>query len=447
MTVALTRTKAEQAFPEIFEAAAARLPGGAAVAEARKAAIGAFAGLGLPHRRLEAWKYTDLRSALKEALPPALGDATPVTRAEVDAALEGLAALDAHRVVLINGAYRPELSNASAAGLLVRALASALEAPDGDAAAGPTIPPGQDAVIALNAAFMTDGAVVRVEDGTKLAKPLLLVFVRAGGSPRLVTVRNKLDIGDGAEATIIEAHVALPGAAAGQGNTVSRVNVGRGSSLLHAKCTLDGAGSTHLASWLVTLGAAASYRAFQLTASTGLVRNHLAATFAGEGGTLEVAGCFLGRGAEHIDSTLVIDHAVPGCTSRELFKGVLTDRARGVFQGKVIVRPDAQKTDGKQMAQALMLSEDAEFDSKPELEILADDVICGHGSTAAQLDDDMLFYLRSRGIPLAQARALLIESFVGEAFDRIADDGLREALLEIAKGRLADLTGWSINRR
>ena len=169
------------------------------------------------------------------------------------------------------------------------------------------------------------------------------------------------------------------------------------------------------------------------------MRNHLAATFAGEGGKLDLAGCFLGRDAEHIDTTLVVDHAVPGCTSRELVKGVLADRARGVFQGKVIVRPDAQKTDGKQMAQALMLSEDAEFDSKPELEIFADDVVCGHGSTAAQLDDDMLFYLRSRGIPLAEARALLIESFVGEVFDKLEDEQLREALSAIAMPRLAGL--------
>jgi Fe-S cluster assembly protein SufD len=120
-------------------------------------------------------------------------------------------------------------------------------------------------------------------------------------------------------------------------------------------------------------------------------------------------------------------------------KGVLAGHARGVFQGKVIVRPDAQKTDGKQMAQALMLSEDAEFDSKPELEIFADDVICGHGSTAAQLDEDLLFYLRSRGVPLAEARALLVESFVGEAFDKIEDERLREALLAIALPRLAGL--------
>ena len=150
--------------------------------------------------------------------------------------------------------------------------------------------------------------------------------------------------------------------------------------------------------------------------------------------------CFLGRGSEHIDTTLVVDHAVPRCESRELFKGVLADRARGVFQGKVIVRPDAQKTDGKQMAQVLMLSEDAEFDSKPELEIHADDVVCGHGSTAAEIDEDLLFYLRSRGIPLAAARAMLIESFVGEALEKIEDEAVRTALTRIALSRLATLS-------
>ena len=441
MTVALTRTKAEQAFPEMFEAVAARLPGGAAVAEARKAAIGAFVGLGLPHRRLEEWKYTDLRAALKEVPPLVLGDATPVTRQQVDTALERLAELDAHRVVLVNGAYRSDLSDAKARGLEVASLASELQRSDraiGDALAGAS-EPGQEAVTALNTAFMTDGTVVRIGDGAKLTKPLLLVFVRVGREPRLVAVRNMLRVGAGAQATVIEAHVALPGAAAGQANVLTQIEVGDGAGVLHAKLTLEGADATHLASWQATLGADATYRVFHLTAGTGLVRQHLAPTFAGEGGRFDFAGCFLGREAEHIDTTMLVDHAVPGCTSRELMKGVLAGRARGVFQGKVIVRPDAQKTDGKQMAQALMLSEEAEFDSKPELEIFADDVVCGHGSTAAQLDDDLLFYLRSRGIPLAQARGLLIESFVGEAFDKIEDEKLREALLAIALPRLASL--------
>ena len=146
---------------------------------------------------------------------------------------------------------------------------------------------------------------------------------------------------------------------------------------------------------MATLGAEATYRAFQLTAATGLARSNRASPPSRARAPSSTSpALFLGRGAEHIDTTLVVDHAVPGCESRELFKGVLADRARGVFQGKVIVRPDAQKTDGKQMAQALMLSADAEFDSKPELEIYADDVVCGHGSTAAEIDEDLLFYMR-----------------------------------------------------
>ena len=191
---------------------------------------------------------------------------------------------------------------------------------------------------------------------------------------------------------------------------------------------------------MATLGENARYRAFQLTAATGLARNGVFALFDGEGAKLDISGAFLGRGSEHIDTTLVVDHAVRGGESRELFKGVLADRARGVFQGKVIVRPDAQKTDGKQMAQALLLSPDAEFDSKPELEIFADDVVCGHGSTSAEIDEDLLFYMLSRGIPRAEARALLIESFIGEAIDKVEDERLREALSEIARSRLAALS-------
>ena len=177
------------------------------------------------------------------------------------------------------------------------------------------------------------------------------------------------------------------------------------------------------------------------------MRNNLFATFKGEGAKLDISGAFLGRGAEHIDTTLVVDHAVPGCESRELFKGVLADRAHGVFQGKVIVRPDAQKSDGKQMAQVLMLSQDAEFDSKPELEIHADDVVCGHGSTAAEIDEDLLFYMRSRGIPVAEARALLIESFIVEAIDKVEDERVRAALAGMATRRLAALSACRPRRR
>jgi Fe-S cluster assembly protein SufD len=447
MTVAVTRTKAEQGLTQNFEAVAAKLPGNYAVAEARRAAIGAFAALGLPHRRLEAWKYTDLRSHLKEAFPAAVAEARsappkPPTRVEIDAALQELGAVAAHRLVFVDGSLVPGLSDLGAvAGLRLNPLAANLARAGngvGSTLAGVSAA-GQEAVVALNTAFASDGAVIDIADGVKLAKPLLLVFVRGAGEPRLITTRNIVNVGADAEAILIEAYLTLPGADVGQSNALSQLALGKGATLTHIKCTLGGQRESHLATWAPVLAPAATYRAFQLTAATGLVRNNVALTFAGAGGKCDISGCFLGRGREHVDTTLLIDHAVPGCESRELFKGVLADRARGVFQGKVIVRPDAQKTDGKQMAQVLMLSEDAEFDSKPELEINADDVVCGHGSTSAEIDKDLLFYFRARGIAAEEARVLLIESFIAEAIDKVWEEPLRAALMAVARRQLAGL--------
>jgi Fe-S cluster assembly protein SufD len=452
MTVALTRTKAEQAFPEMFEAVAARLPGSAAVAEARKTAIGTFAALGLPHRRIEEWKYTDLRALLKEAFSPAVDQDIAVDERALDAALgPGLAGLDAVRVVFVNGAFAPALTRLDDEhgrsyhfDPLTRGLAEGFDWLE--ALLRGTDGPKSGAVVALNTAFATDGALLRIVDGARLRKPVHLVFVTSGVAKATVATRNFIEVGEGAQAVLVESHVTV-GTAASQHNTLTEIGIRDRARVQHVKVlaglgsVADAAASAHLGTWIVGLGAQCEYRPFQFTAGMPLARNQVQVAFGGEGARLDMASCFLGREAEHIDTTLVIDHAVPGCLSRELVKGVLAGRARGVFQGKVIVRPDAQKTDGKQMAQALMLSEDAEFDSKPELEILADDVVCGHGSTAAQLDRNLLFYLRSRGIPLPEARALLIESFVGEAFDRLEDEALREALSAIAKGRLAGLTG------
>jgi Fe-S cluster assembly protein SufD len=415
------------------------------VAEARKTAIGAFAGLGLPHRRIEEWKYTDLRAALKEAFSPSLGPGAQVDARALEQALgPGLAGLDAVRLVFVDGAFAPALSRldeqqgkAYHFDPLARGLERGfdwLTALVGDASG-----PKATAVVALNTAFMTDGALLRVAAGARLSKPIHLVFATSGAEKAAATTRNLVEIGADAEATILETHLAL-GEGAKQTNAVTELAIGDRAHVRHLKFTAgEAAGSAHVGTWLTRLGTESRYRAFQLTAGAPLVRNQLWVTFDGEGAKLDISGCFLGAGTDHIDTTLVVDHAVPGCESRELFKGVLADNARGVFQGKVIVRPDAQKTDGKQMAQVLMLSEDAEFDSKPELEIHADDVVCGHGSTAAELDPDMLFYCRARGIPLEVARTLLIESFVGEALDKIEDERLREALSEIARARLAGL--------
>ena len=442
MNVAVLKTKAEQALTETFATVADKLPGGAAVLEAREAAIGRFGALGLPHRRIEAWKYTDLRMAMKEALPPSLGAAAPVKSDDVAAALGPLARIDATRLVFVDGAYVEALS--SVRGLedikvvpLSRALA------DESAAAADLLAlkgSENEPVLALNTAYVTDGAVIGIASKARLDKPLLLVFVSASPEPHFVATRNVVSVGEGAHATIIEAFVTLPGAAGeGQSSAVTEIGVGKGASVSHIKCAVGAGRATHLANWLVDVGEKADYRGFQFTCGVALGRNQLAVVFTGEGAKLDLSGAFLAQGGQHVDTTLVVDHAVPGCTSRELYKGVLADESRGVFQGKVIVRPDAQKTDGKQMAQVLMLSPYAEFDSKPELEIFADDVICGHGSTSADLDENLLFYCRSRGIPEREARALLIESFIGEAIGKVEREDVREALMSLAREWLDDL--------
>jgi Fe-S cluster assembly protein SufD len=449
MTVTVTRTKAEQAYTELFEAGAAKLPGTRAIAEARKAAIGAFAGLGLPHRRIEEWKYTDLRSMLKEAYAPAPRRAADLDPRALDAALGPLAALDTVRLVFVDGAHAPSLCRLDDKhgktyhfDPLAKGLSEGVDWLT-ELIGGSDEPKGS-AVVALNTAFMTDGALLRIVQGARPSRPIHLVFAVSGTAKQAVTTRNLIEVGEGAEAVILESYVAL-GRAPRQVNAVTEIAVRERARVQHMKLTAGAADtsqpavSAHIATWMARLGADSVYRAFQLTAGEPLVRNQLFATFAGEGARLDISGAFLAREAEHVDTTLVVDHAVPGCESRELFKGVLAGRSRGVFQGKVIVRPDAQKTDGKQMAQVLMLSEDAEFDSKPELEIHADDVVCGHGSTSAEIDPDILFYLRSRGIPSDEARAMLIESFVGEALDKIEDEAVREALAAIATARLAGL--------
>ncbi|MGE0052868.1 MAG: Fe-S cluster assembly protein SufD [Hyphomicrobium sp.] len=429
------KTKAEQALAEAFEANAGKLPGSAAVSAARRAAIGKFNTFGLPNRRIEEWKYTDLRNTMKDALALKLDDAVKVTIADVIVALGPLAHVEAYRITFVNGRYREDLSDmAGAEGVDVTPLAKALGAAPAKVADGlMAVGVADDAVVTLNTAFMTDGAIVRVAPEAAPAKPLLMVFLRAGSEGRFTAVRNVISAGEASNVTLIEAHVALPGSAAeGQMNALTSLAVAKGAHVAHTKVAADFGKAVHLSNWTVALEADAVYHGFQFTSGQSLARNQIAVRYDGEGGALDLSGAFLVRGTEHVDTTLVVDHAVPHCESRELFKGVLDNSGRGVFQGKIIVRPDAQKTDGKQMAQALMLSPDAEFDSKPELEIYADDVVCGHGTTSAELDEDLLFYCKSRGIPENEARALLIESFIGEALDKVEHEELRTALSAMA---------------
>lgn len=440
MNVVTTKNKVEQQLVEAFQDVADTLVGGA---DARKAAISRFEATGLPHRRIEEWKYTDLRNMVKAAYAPALPstEVSDLKEDELKSVLGPLGDVDAFRVVFVDGQHQPSLDALDGSDISVSTLAKQLAADD---QAATTLLADSEStfrgssVVDLNTAFVTDGSEIAVARGAKLTKPIFVVHVASSATPVTTTVRHKISCGEGSEACVIEVFVRTPGAAEnGLINTVSVVDVANGAEVSHIKCLSGLATSGQLANWHVTIGADANYRAFHFTAGCGLARSDGLIQFRGEGSKLDFSGVFLGREKDHIDTTLVIEHLVPHCESRELFKGVLDQQARGIFQGKVLVAQEAQKTDGKQMAQALMLSPDAEFDSKPELEIYADDVLCGHGSTSAELDDDLLFYLRSRGIPKDQARALLIESFVGEALECVEVDSVRDALTELARAWLA----------
>lgn len=432
------KTAAEQGLLDVFARTAARLPGSGWVAKVRGEAVAWLDAHGLPTRRVEAFRYTDLRERIKQVWAPASGAAAEVSGAQVDAALGPLAALDGPRLVFVDGVFNAALSRTADFDGAVEQMPLApllRKAPawlEGKFAAGRL---GEDsAMTALNTAFMSDGLMIKIKPGQSFAKPVFIVFVRASAEPVTIATRNVVAMEAGSSMTMVEVYTAVAGAASqGIVSGLTDVTVADGASLVHITCAIGGSAVSHLSNVAAKVGADANYRVFQLTAGPQLARNDLLVEMSGTGSKLDISGAFLARGTAHVDTTLVVDHKVPHCESRELFKAVLADRARGVFQGKVIVRPGADKTDGKQMARALLLSEDAEFDSKPELEIYADDVACGHGATAAALDENLMFYCRSRGIPETEARALLIEAFIGEAIEKVEHEAVRAALMELAR--------------
>jgi Fe-S cluster assembly protein SufD len=232
---------------------------------------------------------------------------------------------------------------------------------------------------------------------------------------------------------LVESYVAADGAKAYQAHDSLIVTVGDNSRLDHVRLIEDDREAVNISSGVVTLGAHAHFNSFGMASGAGVSRYQATIAFAGEGSRVETNGVNLLNGRQHADTTLFMDHAVPNCVSREIFRAVVDDRAHSVFQGRIVVRPKAQKTDAKMMTRALLLSDEAEADNKPELEIFADDVTCGHGATTGALDESLLFYLRARGLSEKEAQALLIQAFVGEAIESIVNDSLRELAMAAAR--------------
>ena len=427
MNVAVAKTGKGRAVSDLFTSAEGRLPGSPAVIAARREAFETYERLGLPHRRIEDWKYTDLRALVGEVLPLAASPDAAALKRAADAvkaqAIEG-----ARKLVLVDGVFVADLSD-------VKALASEVGFKTlGDTLAqdaGLLKTASTDAVISLNAAMTTDGVVLSIADGVQLSAPIQIIHIATAASASSFT-RSQVAIGKGARATIVESFVAA-GSKAYQISDAVLVTVGDDADVAHIRLMDDAPDALNVTSHFVTIGANVKFNFFNMTTGAAVSRLQGFITLAGEGSELSVNGANLLQKTEHGDTTLVVDHAVPNCVSREIFRAVIDDRGHSVFQGRIIVRPDAQKTDGKMMIRALLLSDEAEADNKPELEIFADDVSCGHGATAGALDDNLLFYLKARGLPEKQAQALLIQAFVGEAIEQIADDDLREHVIGIAE--------------
>jgi Fe-S cluster assembly protein SufD len=424
------KTAAESALVNTFAEARGRLPGDKAVAAQRAAAFDVFAEQGLPHRRIEEWKYTDLRALMREAKPLANPpDATAKARAKTAGAMLG--DVETRRLTFVDGAFVPELSDLKALedGLSIGSLADALAAGD-PVVLGHLgkIAPAAEVAVALNTALMGDGAVIRIADGATIERPLHLCFV-ASEKPAATFVRSLVIAAPSARAMLIESHEGPPGSDY-QVNAVLELFVGERAHIDHVKIIGEGADALHVSTLAAAVAARARFNTFGFTTGGAVVRNQMFLNFDGEDTVAGIRGATLLGDRQHADTTLQVNHIARSCQSREVFKSVLGGEAHGVFQGRIVVRRGAQKTDAKMMTQALLLSERAEADNKPELEIYADDVQCGHGATAGALDDELKFYLMARGIPAAEAEALLIQAFLGEAIEGIEHAGVREALMD-----------------
>ena len=383
-----------------------------------------FAETGWPAKKSEAWKYTSL-DALASASPQPANDISGAVAMPAGIAGEQC------RLVFQGGLFRDDLSDALPAGVQLVMLGEderALAAIDEIGASDNLVP-------RLTVAKMTAGISLRVAQGIVVDRPIMLQFV--GGAP--ATASHPviyIDVGDAAHLAYAEHHETDNGLSA----PFIVVRVGAGATLDHIKLQLESATTQHLGLTCLSLGERADVNSMSLSLGGALSRLETHVLLDGEYGELGLSSIYLGKNNQHHDMTTRVAHEVANCNSRQIIRGVLDDKARGVFQGQVRVAPHAQKTDGQQMSRALLLSRDAEADAKPELEIFADDVVCSHGATVGELDETHLFYLRSRGIDEAEARAMLIDAFLIEAVAEIRHQGFADLFSPF-------LSGWQVPRK
>lgn len=408
------RTVAETALIDAFGERLSLLPGDGEVMVKRDDAIEALKA-GLPTKRIEAWHYTDLRRLLT-TVPP--HDETAHATA-IAPLLQGSAVLPA-----LNGVSTSKLPTIE--GVTVQQLSEKLV--DGSFAAALELGGTDDAIGAVNTAFVADGYFVDIAAGATLQAPLELQNVQAGGQ---VHVRFPVRVGAGAKATVVERQT---GEGAALVSSVSQLLIGEGAEVLWLIVQNQADSATQLSQFKAELGKDAKLTLFILNAGGKLVRQEIIVNAKGEGAIFTLRGVNLLSGDSHTDVTMVLDHSVPDTSSTEVIRNVVTGRAHGVFQGRINVAQYAQKTDAKMACNTLLLSDDGEFSTKPELEIFADDVQCGHGATVTEIDHNHLFYLMARGIDEKTARGLLVKAFVAEVIEELEDEPTVEALEALLDG-------------
>jgi Fe-S cluster assembly protein SufD len=414
-------------------------PGPAWLQQRRQNAITHAARLGFPTTHHEEWRFTRITPILNLPLHAASVSGRRLTREEIVPFTFGL---DAYRLVFVDGHFCADLSTLPAsgadiqAGSLREALASntpGLEEHLGHCASDEAI-----VFTALNTAFFQDGAFVSVAAGKVITQPVHLLFISTSIEPGATAhVRNLIVAGAGSEVKILETYASLSDAPT-LTNTVTELFVGAESRVDHCKIQEEGRHAFHIAAVQAQQGKGSHWTSHSLSIGAQLARNQIQTLFQAEGGECVLNGLYLGRGDQWVDHHTVVDHAKPRCESHEFYHGVLSGRAHGVFNGKIFVRQDAQKTNAKQTNRNLLLSEDAVIDTKPQLEIFADDVKCTHGATVGQIDEEAIFYLRSRGIGFDHARNIMIRAFASGVVGRIPLEPVRHHLDLLLAERFKD---------
>lgn len=418
-----------ESYVEAFDALTSRAQMPAWLESVRRAAFERFASLGFPTTKNEDWHYTSVSAIADQEFTPLVARSGDVSRDELSAFQFGASGW--HTMVFVNGRYAPELSDIGTlpAGVSLRDLASSWSDPSNALESIGRISKYEShAFTALNTAFMHDGALLEIARDVEVATPIHLIYVTdATAAKGMIHPRNLIHVGRNARATVIESYVSTSDAMYFT-NAVSEVSLADGATLRHYKIQREGARAFHVGTVEAQQARDSHYISFALSTGAALSRTNVYTTLDGEGAGATLNGLYMLDGEQHCDQQTQIIHAQPNCFSRELYKGVLDDRSHGVFNGKVYVHPIAQKTDGKQTNKTLLLSPTAQIDTKPQLEIFADDVKCTHGATIGQIDQASLFYLKSRGIDNTTARRLLTYAFAADVLETIEVDDVRNAL-------------------